>query len=57
LRRDTIDIKNVSEQAGKWLHPTIRNDPLWEFQTYRKALFLYDPAWEDCQPLMKDQRG
>lgn len=24
---------------------------------YRKALFLYDLAWKDCERLMRDQRG
>lgn len=39
------------------VHPTIRNDPLWQFQVYPKALFAYDLAWEDCECLLKDERG
>jgi four helix bundle protein len=34
-----------------------KKDRLWEFTAYRKALFLYDLAWEDCETLMKDVRG
>lgn len=33
------------------------NDPLWKFDTYRKALFLSDLAWFDCGKIMKDERG
>jgi four helix bundle protein len=39
------------------VHTTIRKDPLWEFNVYRKALFLYDLTWEDCGHLLKDERG
>ena len=39
------------------VHPSIRNDPLWQFQVYPKALFAYDLAWEDCERLLKDERG
>jgi len=36
---------------------SIKNDRLWEFFAYRKALLLYDLAWEDCEKLIKDVRG
>ena len=39
------------------VHRAIQDDPLWEFQVYRKALFLHDLAWEDCEHLLKDKRG
>jgi len=35
----------------------IQKDPVWNFQVYRKALFLYDLAWIDCEKLTKDVRG
>ena len=35
----------------------ITNDPLWTFETYRRALFLADLAWFDAEKLLKDQRG
>ncbi|MEW5988483.1 MAG: four helix bundle protein [Chloroflexota bacterium] len=35
----------------------ISQDSLWGFETYRKALFLGDLAWEDCQKLLADPRG
>jgi four helix bundle protein len=50
---------NVRSLAG-WqqaVHASIRSDPLWEFQVYRKALFLHDLAWQDCEHLLKDARG
>ncbi|MDZ7345090.1 MAG: four helix bundle protein [candidate division KSB1 bacterium] len=44
----------------QWLASVPENfkkDRLWEFTAYRRALFLYDLAWEDCATLMKDLRG
>ena len=35
----------------------LKQDPLWEFEVYPKAILLYDLAWEDCEQLMKDLRG
>jgi len=37
--------------------PSVKNDSLWNFQVYPKALFLSDLAWEDCEKLMKDIRS
>ncbi len=45
------------EEWAKTVHPTILNDPLWEFKVYPKALFVYDLAWADCNYLLKDPRG
>lgn len=39
------------------VNPILRNDPLWKFQVYPKALFLYELTWVDCEYLMKDERG
>jgi hypothetical protein len=36
---------------------SFKQDPLWEFAVYPKAVWLYDLAWEDCERLMKDLRG
>ena len=35
----------------------LKDDPLWQMEAYRLALFLHDLAWEDCGRLMKDIRG
>ncbi|MBI3764340.1 MAG: four helix bundle protein [Chloroflexi bacterium] len=35
----------------------VRKNPLWKTIAYRKALFVYDLVWEDCDTLMKDMRG
>jgi hypothetical protein len=31
----------------------IRQEPLWDFLAYRKALFLYDICWMDCEKLLQ----
>jgi four helix bundle protein len=36
---------------------SIKQDPLWDFQVYPKALLLSDLAWEDTNRMMKDPRG
>lgn len=39
------------------VHQRVKSEPIWEFLGYRKALFLYDLTWQDCDKLMKDTRG
>jgi four helix bundle protein len=39
------------------VHVRIRQETIWQFFGYRKALFLYDLAWEDCEKLRRDFRG
>ena len=39
------------------VHKRVKAEPVWAFLGYRKALFFYDLAWEDCEKLMKDKRG
>lgn len=36
---------------------SIRQDSLWNFETYRSAQFLADLAWHDAAKLLEDQRG
>jgi four helix bundle protein len=36
---------------------SISEDPLWSFLTYRKALYLADLAWIDCDRLIDDFKG
>ena len=36
---------------------SITQDSLWRYETYRKALFLADLAWADCEKLLGDPRG
>lgn len=45
------------EDWQKTVPATIRESPLWKFQVYPKALFLYELVWLDCEKLMKDSRG
>ncbi|MEZ0396274.1 MAG: four helix bundle protein [Anaerolineales bacterium] len=35
----------------------MKDDPLWESGYYRKAMYLYDLVWQDCELLKKDYRG
>ncbi len=39
------------------VHERVKAEPTWAFLGYRKALFLYDLAWEDCEKLVRDRRG
>lgn len=36
---------------------SIKNDPLWNFEVYPKALLLADLAWEDCGKIIKQPLG
>ncbi len=36
---------------------SIRQDPLWKFRVYPKALYLFELVWQDCAILVKDPRG
>lgn len=35
----------------------VKRGPVWEFFGYRKALFVYDLMWQDCEHWQKDRRG
>ncbi len=35
----------------------IRQESLWSFVGYRKALFLYDICWQDCEKLIRYPLG
>lgn len=35
----------------------VKAEPAWEFYAYRKALFLYEHVWEDCEMFVRDPRG
>jgi four helix bundle protein len=48
--------KNYEDWVAE-LPDLVKSDPLWELMTYRKALFLADLAWFDCEKLLADPRG
>jgi four helix bundle protein len=45
------------EEWAEQVPDSFKNDPIWHFKAYPKALLLYDLAWEDTDKLLKDVRG
>jgi four helix bundle protein len=45
------------EEWEKSIPDAIRQETLWEFVGYRKALFFYDVCWVDCEKIMKHPLG
>jgi hypothetical protein len=45
------------EEWESEVHERVRQEPIWQFVGYRKALFFYDLVWQDCEKLMQDARG
>jgi four helix bundle protein len=45
------------EEWERTVPDAVKGDPVWQFYAYRKALFIYDLMWDDCQPLLLDPRG
>ncbi len=39
------------------VHQRVRNEPAWSLFGYRKALFLHDLVWVDCDKFDTDRRG
>jgi four helix bundle protein len=35
----------------------VKAEASWGFVAYRKALYVYDLAWDDCEVLLEDLRG
>jgi four helix bundle protein len=35
----------------------VKAEACWKFEAYPRALYLYELAWEDCDALMRDERG
>ena len=45
------------EEWEKGVPDAIRRESLWDFAGYRKALFLCDICWVDCEKLVKHPLG
>ena len=35
----------------------VKAEACWRFAAYPKALYVYELAWDDCDALMRDERG
>ena len=56
----TPDDQAVESIYQEWLEQapdSLRNDPLWRFEAYTRALLLFDLAWEDTKQLVRDPRS
>jgi four helix bundle protein len=45
------------EQWVQQVPDCVKQDKLWEFEAYRKALFFADLAWLDCEQLLSHRLG
>jgi four helix bundle protein len=45
------------EEWEATVHERVKREPVWNFLGYRKALFFYNLAWQDCEKLVHDARG
>ncbi|MBI1930310.1 four helix bundle protein [Candidatus Poribacteria bacterium] len=45
------------EAWEKTVPQEIMQEAVWGFYAYRKALFLFDLCWQDCEKLLRDSRG
>ena len=45
------------EEWEQEVHQRVKDEPAWGLFGYRKALFLYDLVWKDCDKLDTDRRG
>jgi four helix bundle protein len=50
-------MKMTYEEWEAEVHERVKGEPIWQFLGYRKALFFYELAWEDCEKLTRDRRG
>ncbi len=57
MNQKSVRVPKNFEAWQEMVHPSIRNDPLWDFKVYPKSLFAYDLSWEDCEYLLRDVRG
>lgn len=45
------------EKWSQTVHVRVKREPIWQSLGYRKALFFYELAWQDCDTLHRDLRG
>jgi four helix bundle protein len=54
---DAESLEGIYEEWLRQAPESLRNDPLWRFEAYPRALLLFDLAWEDSKRLVRDSRG
>lgn len=52
-----MDVYRTYAEWCEQVPTNLKQDALWEFETYRQALFLADLAWFDSEKLLNDRRG
>ena len=51
------DREMTFEEWGVTVPGRVRAEACWRFEAYPKALYVYELAWDDCDVLMRDERG
>jgi four helix bundle protein len=57
LARKAMGSWPTYEEWQGQVHERVTKEPTWQNLGYRKALFLYDLAWRDCEKMTRDRRG
>ena len=51
------DREMTFEEWGVTVPGRVKAEACWRFEAYPKALYVYELAWDDCDVLMRDERG
>ena len=58
MNRGAVEVEEL--RYGEWemgIASQVKRAMVWKFYGYRKALFLYDLCWQDCEELLKHPLG
>ena len=51
------DRRMTFEEWVRTVPERVKAEACWRFAAYPKALYVYELAWDDCDALMRDERG